>query len=120
MIAGILSAIRSRVSGQQGVEHSWDLWHAEREMPPAPSPMDLDKLQEELDRSGEQWTPDGRLVVTLELEPDLVEALDKLVALHGLADRYQALQKGVELLKFLSTASTYNRTGGRKVTVRPF
>jgi hypothetical protein len=102
---------------------SWDAWREENSIlepePVGPPSPDFEKLQEQLDLAmradGGHWTPDGKVVFRLEMDASLVADMDRLVALHGLESRARVLQRGVELLKLLSSKSTYDTRTPRKI-----
>lgn len=121
MIARAIDAAIRFARGQlevRDVDLAWEAWRADGR---APGPVDFDQLQEQLAdelASHGTYTEDGGLVLHLELDADLVADIDKLRARFNFDNRNQVLQRGVELLKLLSTRSTYNAQTPAKIRNR--
>lgn len=81
--------------------------------PPEDQPRYLAELEAALtdpDLRG-RLEADGSLVMRIRIEPEMVGAIDRAQERFGLASRAQVLQKGLELIKLLSTRRTYNEIG---------
>lgn len=108
----MITKIWSKRSGPSAIARAWDDFDAAGAPtlptvePPKPA-YDFDVLQAAMERAGDEWAPDGSLVLHIEMDAGMVAVIDRLAALHNM-DRLEVLQKGVELFKLMSTRQTYN------------